>query len=199
MCPAELEGLSPLAVTPFIKQQWCWRICHLEELRYFHFTFRQIYLPKVLLEKSTEVSGVVLAYALWKQYLVRDNIEQIVASLSLTVLSVELEKTSEVDCIQLSICHVGNATVKIMLYLSVYIAPKKKQRQIRLKISPLQRADFSHSNLIPSETIRWRHNHKQLQRYLCSAHDNSSLGAGSWLQKRLLQQLMGGLPKDSAG
>lgn len=72
----------------------------------------------MLLEKSTEVSGVVLAYGLSKHYLAQHSTAQIVASLSPIVLKVEQEKIIEVDCIQFSVCHVGNTSVAIVLYLS---------------------------------------------------------------------------------
>jgi len=68
----------------------------------------------VLLEKSTEVSGVVLAYALSKHYLAQHSTEQLVASLSPIVLNVKQEKITEVDCMQFSVSHVGNASVNIM-------------------------------------------------------------------------------------
>lgn len=67
---------------------------------------------------STEVSGVVLAYALSQRYLAQHSTEQLVASLSPIVPNVEQEKITEADCIQFSVCHIGNALVKIMLCLS---------------------------------------------------------------------------------
>lgn len=56
------------------------------------FTFRQIYLPKLLLEKSAGMSGVILAHALSKHYLSRCSIEQMVSSTSPTVLNTAREK-----------------------------------------------------------------------------------------------------------
>lgn len=51
----------------------------------------------MLLKKSTEASGVVLAYAFSKHYLAEHSTEQTLASLSPVVLNVKQEKITEVD------------------------------------------------------------------------------------------------------